>query len=195
MTSARRAAVLTRLTLDGPSAPLEATPNHPLFVEGRGWTQAGAVRVGELLRTHIGLTRVAAASAVARDAWVFNLEVQRAHQYRVGDAGVWAHNACAGISASTPVGSVERGPMTVQPGTNTPATIGGRDYTGHAIDRMQQRGLVPSVVEDAIANGLSKPGRVPGTTDSYSFANDVTAVTDTASGRVVTTFPGKGKGF
>ena len=100
------------------------------------------------------------------------------------------------VPASTPVGRVGRGPMTVQtPGTNRPATIGGRDYTGHALDRMQQRGLVPSVVEDAIAHGTATPGRMPGTTAHYSAVNNVTVITDTATGRVITTYPGAGKGF
>lgn len=30
------------------------------------------------------------------------------------------------------------------PPINAPATIGGREYSGHALDRMQQRGYVPS---------------------------------------------------
>ena len=37
--------------------------------------------------------------------------------------------------------------------------IGGRPYSGHALDRMQQRGLVPSVVEETIANGTKTAGR------------------------------------
>jgi filamentous hemagglutinin len=100
------------------------------------------------------------------------------------------------VHPSTPVGRVQRGPLTVQtPGTNSSATIGGRDYTGHALDRMQQRGLVPSVVEDAIAHGSTSPGRVAGTTAYYSSSNNVTVITDAASGRVITTYPGQGKGF
>ncbi|MGH9768139.1 MAG: RHS repeat-associated core domain-containing protein [Blastocatellia bacterium] len=62
------------------------------------------------------------------------------------------------IQASTPVGRLGR-PMTVAPGTNAPATIGGRRYTGHALDQMQGRGLTPSVVEDTIARGAKTPGR------------------------------------
>lgn len=120
----------------------------------------------------------------------------------IGSAEVCGLNSSAAanggdsVAASTPVGRVARGPMTVQtPGTNGPATIGGRTYTGHALDRMQQRGLVPSVVEDTIANGSATPGRVPGTTAHYSTENNVTIITDSASGRVITTYPGSGRGF
>jgi RHS repeat-associated protein len=99
------------------------------------------------------------------------------------------------ISPSAPVGRVARGPMTVQsPGTNSPDIINGREYTGHALDRMQQRGLVPSVIEDTIQQGTVTPGRKVGTRAHYSIDNNVTVITDSKSGRVVTTYPGKGKG-
>ena len=63
-----------------------------------------------------------------------------------------------GEAASIPTGQLGE-PMTVQSGTNAPATIGEFDYTGHALDQMQARGLVPSVVEDTIANGAVSSGR------------------------------------
>jgi RHS repeat-associated protein len=90
-------------------------------------------------------------------------------------------------AASTPVG--RRGyPLSVPAGTNSPANIGGRDYTGHALDRMQERGLTPSVVENTINTGSSAPGNMPGTTVYRDSANGTTAVTDSGSGRVITTY-------
>ena len=87
---------------------------------------------------------------------------------------------------STPVG--RRGnPIKVKPGTNKPATIGGRVYTGHAIDRMQGRGVPPSAVEDAILNGTQSPGHNPGET-VHSGSNGVTVVTG-SGGQVVTVIP------
>ncbi len=62
-----------------------------------------------------------------------------------------------------PVG-VRRSQMRVRPGTNSPAVIGGRQYSGHALDRMQERGIMPSVVEHAIRTGVRSPGTTPGTT-------------------------------
>jgi len=84
---------------------------------------------------------------------------------------------------STPTG--RRGnPIEVEPGTSQPTNIGGRDYTGHALDRMQGRGVPPSAVEDAIDNGSSVPGRNPGTT-VHTGNNGVTVVTG-SGGRVIT---------
>jgi len=42
---------------------------------------------------------------------------------------------------------------------NVSTTIGGRQYTGHALDSMQSRGITPSVVEDTLARGARTPGR------------------------------------
>ncbi len=87
---------------------------------------------------------------------------------------------------STPTG--QRGnELKVKPGTNRPTTIGDRDFTGHALDRMQGRGVPPSAVEDAIQNGQSSPGRNPGTTDHVGD-NGVTVVTG-ENGQVITVIP------
>lgn len=91
-----------------------------------------------------------------------------------------------GVHPSTPTG--QRGnPLHVKPGTNKATSIGGRDYSGHALDRMQERGIPPSAVDDAIKNGEPSSGKGPGTT-VYSGANGVTVVTG-GGGRVVTVFP------
>ncbi|NEP81436.1 MAG: hypothetical protein F6K39_26690 [Okeania sp. SIO3B3] len=38
----------------------------------------------------------------------------------------------------------KKSPLDVTPPTNTPDVIGGREYSGHALDRIQGRGLTPS---------------------------------------------------
>ena len=91
---------------------------------------------------------------------------------------------------STPVGR-NRSPLDVTPGTNTPDVIGGREYSGHALDRIQGRGLTPSVVENAIKSGQSIPGKIPGTTAYYDSVNNVTVITDTKTGRIITAAPVK----
>ncbi|WP_435393417.1 RHS repeat-associated core domain-containing protein, partial [Henriciella pelagia] len=89
------------------------------------------------------------------------------------------------IPASTPVG--RRGsPMDVTPGTNAPGSVGGRDYSGHAFDQMQGRGIPPSAVENAIGTGARSAGRTPGTSVFRDGTNGVSVVVDDASGRVVT---------
>jgi hypothetical protein len=75
-------------------------------------------------------------------------------------------------------------PIDVQPGTNPPTTIGGRDYTGHAQDRMQGRGVPPSAVEEAIKNG--KPEASRGGTTVYTDTKNGVQVVVNADGKVVT---------
>lgn len=77
--------------------------------------------------------------------------------------------------ASTPVGN-SRSPMDVPKGTNEPGSVGNTNYTGHAFDRMQGRGVPPSAVEDALANGVKGPGNTPGSTTYYSPENNLTVV-------------------
>jgi RHS repeat-associated protein len=92
------------------------------------------------------------------------------------------------LHPSIPVG--RRGNhLNVPPGTNDPTTIYGRPYSGHALDRMQERGLYPSVVENTIQTGTPAPGTTIGTTlYYYDPVNNVTVVIDSASGRVITTW-------
>lgn len=84
---------------------------------------------------------------------------------------------------STPTG--QRGsPLDVKDGTNKPTNIGDRDYSGHAVDRMQGRGVPPSVVEDAVRNGKAEPGNRPGTT-VHTGESGVRVVTN-QDGKVIT---------
>lgn len=95
-----------------------------------------------------------------------------------------APSALDDVAAGTPVGrSGLSGELNVV-SRNTPTTIGGRQYTGHALDRMQGRGLVPSVVEDAIAHGQRVPSR-GGTSIFYDADNNISVILS-SDGRVVT---------
>lgn len=103
--------------------------------------------------------------------------------------------------AAKDAGAVERGaadvvgrrgsPLEIRPGTNAPGEIGGRPYSGHALDRMQGRGIPPSAVEEAIANGESAAGR-GGSTIHYGPDNHVSVVVG-RNGRVVTVGYGRFK--
>ncbi len=69
---------------------------------------------------------------------------------------------------------------------NAPGTVGGRSYSGHAFDQMQNRGITPSVVENAISGGASRAGNTAAEIRYFDSANNVSVVLDRASGRVVT---------
>jgi hypothetical protein len=103
-----------------------------------------------------------------------------------GTTPVLVHNC--DIDPSTPTGS-KGNPLRTNT-LNSSGVVDGREYSGHAFDRMQQQGIMPSVVENA-TRGPAIPGKVPGTTAYYDSANNITVITDTATGRVVTADYGK----
>ncbi|HMA97347.1 MAG TPA: RHS repeat-associated core domain-containing protein, partial [Polyangiaceae bacterium] len=88
------ASELLRITLANGTEPLELTPGHPLYVEGRGWTAARDVVDGDVLRSDSGPADVESVESVEAGRAVYNVEVAREHTYRVSTARVWAHNEC-----------------------------------------------------------------------------------------------------
>lgn len=78
--------------------------------------------------------------------------------------------------------------MDVPRGTNSQATIGGRQYGGHALDEMMSEGFTPSVVDDAIRFGQVSTG-ASRRKAYYSSTNNVTVIVE--NGRVVTVSSGR----
>jgi hypothetical protein len=76
------------------------------------------------------------------------------------------------------------GEMKVARGTNAPGEVGGRQYSGHAFDQMQGRGITPSVVDDAVGSGVMRPG-TDGSSIFHSAANNISVVVN-QEGRVIT---------
>ena len=71
-------------------------------------------------------------------------------------------------------------------------TIQNRLYSGHALDQMQNRGFVPSVVENTINKGRIFPTK-PETIGYYDSTNNVRVIVNSNSGKVVTVIPGAPK--
>lgn len=98
------------------------------------------------------------------------------------------------VSARTPVGRAGQQNSFPNPNApkprNSPETINGRTYSGHAIDRMQERGYTPSVVESALKNGTPSPGNRPNTTVFTDTVNKVRVVMNSETGNVVTVITG-----
>ncbi len=107
-----------------------------------------------------------------------------------GSAITGQGSAAGSNDPSTPTGQAGS-PMTVKPGTNSPSTIGGVSYSGHASDEMQSDGIVPSAVQNAIQNGTQVTGKNPGTVAYYDATNNITVVTSSSSGKVITVSYGK----
>jgi hypothetical protein len=55
---------------------------------------------------------------------------------------------------------------------------------------MQNQGIPPSVTTQAIQSGIPLPGNVPGTIRYYDPINNISVVTNAATGNVITVRPG-----
>ena len=79
----------------GEHEQVDATAEHPFWLEGRGWVGAGSLQVGQrVLRADGRWLRVERVEAKAGRTTVYNLEVDDWHTYVVGSLGAWVHNTC-----------------------------------------------------------------------------------------------------
>ena len=103
----------------GTMETLTCTPEHPLYVQGQGWVEAGSVGIGTSIVSRAGpalevtgLTwqknkaqELAAGTGSSFGGYtVYNLTVEDDHTFFVGTAGggTWVHNACiSGSEAPT----------------------------------------------------------------------------------------------
>ncbi|MEU0157045.1 polymorphic toxin-type HINT domain-containing protein, partial [Micromonospora fulviviridis] len=155
---------LTVLAEGGESKTLHTTQHHPFWSKNRnGWVDAAELRPGERLQTTSGESAVVAEvhNFISAET-MFDLTVADLHTYYVlaGGAPVLVHNCggyfkghdesctCEGIGGVTP----ERAPV------EAPGEVPG--LTGHALQRLQQRGVS---VDEARA-ALSK--------DPFSYYHD-----------------------
>ncbi len=118
---------------------IECTPEHPLFVPGEGWTEAGRLGVGTSIVTRagpnagkagFGETGTARVLSVVRHGsrrvTVCNFTVENTHTYFVATAngGIWAHNTCTtptGFGALKDVPEMIEAPMRpTQPAVSGP---------------------------------------------------------------------------
>lgn len=76
---------------DGQVSQLETTDGHPFWVEGRGWIPAGKLTPGQIFsRAGGGYATLESTVRTERPegVWVYNLEVEGSHTYRVAGLGV-----------------------------------------------------------------------------------------------------------
>ena len=90
------------------------------------------------------------------------------------------------LPPANPQVGTTRAPIEVRPGTNLPGEVNGRPFSGHAFDRMQGRSRPPSAVIDALLSGRQNPGSRPNTTQHYDPVNNITVVTNSTTGNVIT---------
>lgn len=142
------------------AGPLETT----LAIGGDG------LRVAAIAAPLAGAGRSIAARTVAREAGAVD-----------ASAFVGRRTSPGGQGAHSP--QLRNAPF--QPVRNTPGTVGGRQFSGHALDQMQNRGLTPTVIENTIKVGQRFPGKTQGTVRIFDAENSVTVVMN-ARGSVIT---------
>jgi len=77
----------------GRAETILATPNHPFWVTGIGWTGAEYLEQGNVLELSDGQSgHVLSVRDTGEAQQVFNFEVDGFHTYYVGKLGVWVHN-------------------------------------------------------------------------------------------------------
>ena len=73
---------------------IQATDEHPLYVQSQGWRDAKLLKKGDRLYLQgKGSVRIASIKRETRQEKVYNLTVARNHTYYVGRDGVLVHNA------------------------------------------------------------------------------------------------------
>ncbi|MCC6497490.1 MAG: hypothetical protein IT193_14655, partial [Propionibacteriaceae bacterium] len=83
--------VLVYVTVSGER--IETTPEHPFSVVGRGWVKASDLRPGDRIHRAFGGTGPVTSVTVARQPQVmYNLTVDAAHTFFVGDDAWLVHN-------------------------------------------------------------------------------------------------------
>ena len=93
------------------------------------------------------------------------------------------------VHPSTPVGRRGLKPAAkVQKRLRQATIINNREYSIHAIERMQERGFYPSIVESVIKNGITTPDKEIGKLLHFDATNNITAITNKATGKVISIF-------
>ena len=77
------------------------TDEHPLWVQGKGWTDASNVVEDDVIAAQRGDMLVLSNRAVASPVRVYNFTVNATPDYFVGEGGMWAHNATCSIDVHT----------------------------------------------------------------------------------------------
>jgi hypothetical protein len=85
------------MTIRGPDgeSDLEVTPDHPFWVDGRGWVAAKDLRCGDRLVSRDSTVLEAVAVRPRPRETVYNLEVADFHTYFAGVIAARVHNACS----------------------------------------------------------------------------------------------------
>ena len=100
-TYVRQVDKLVHITINGEE--IVTTDNHPFYVQGRGFINAGNLLVGDKLVSVNGEDLIIEdyyLELTEEPVSVYNFQVEDFHTYFVGDCAVWVHNAECKVSPS-----------------------------------------------------------------------------------------------
>jgi hypothetical protein len=130
LATSQRYALSWRLVVRGKE--ILTTAEHPFWVQGKGWTDANQLHMGDVLRTLGGSASVEVSEDTGEGATVYNLTIEPQHTYFVGgedwNFAIWAHNAtiaCGGTGGAANSSTAQPSPFNgvqgqVSHGTVTP---------------------------------------------------------------------------
>ncbi len=125
---------------------IRLTPEHPVWVQGRGWVDAKNIVTEDPIATMYGDVLAFSNTYVDQLTPVYNFTVANTHNYFVGEMGLWVHNA--GNSSSIKCGLTAHVPEKIEL-----SELGG----------MIGEGGVKKVYDwkDGLVVGVAKPGKNP----------------------------------
>ncbi|UEM05416.1 FG-GAP-like repeat-containing protein [Skermanella rosea] len=101
---------------------IRTTAQHPFWVEGRGWTPAGALAAGDIVATlDAGGVAVERVETVSGPEPVYNFAVSGTQSYFVSGLKLWAHNAPAKSCAVAGKPKAYKAAGKAKQGTGAPA--------------------------------------------------------------------------
>ena len=128
---------------------VEATGDHPFYVQGRGWTPARECGIGTSIVTRAGPSvAVASVERHERDETVFNLTVEGDYSFFVGSTGLWTHNSALNCPKQTADAVFSKIPNRGQR-YKTVASAAGVDQAGNEILLVAGNGKYLSRVQQA----------------------------------------------
>ena len=84
---------------------ISTTVNHPFFIKGRGFVNAGELKVGDMVLTAsrecVSIERICM-ETLKKFEEVYNFQVENFHTYFVGRHSLWVHNECYLPTADSP---------------------------------------------------------------------------------------------
>ncbi|MET3987769.1 PA14 domain-containing protein [Streptomyces sp. PvR034] len=175
---------LIDIGLDAPRpVTITATAGHPMWVQGKGWVDAGELRVGDPVRSSPGAGPASVTSIRDRgevaDQSVYNLNVSSVHTYYVtaGTATALVHN-CGGAMRAGDLGS-----LTPTHGVNADKMADMKSWSNHdlvnSFNNPKDGAYALRTPDGVIKNGHHRIAEMRGRVEEGSISPDTKVRVDT----------------